>query len=64
MLVLFALAIESMQVLASGRDGSLSDVLIDLFGTYCGLLAAAAIQHHCGQNRTVPARAAMTYQHI
>ncbi len=46
---LFALATESMQVLASGRDGSLSDVLIDLIGVCCGLLAAAAIQRHYGQ---------------
>lgn len=43
---LFALATESMQVLASGRGGNLSDVLIDLFGACCGLLAAAAIQRH------------------
>lgn len=43
---LFALATEAMQVLASGRDGSLNDVLIDLFGACCGLLAAAAVQRH------------------
>jgi len=49
-IALFALATESMQVLASGRNGSLSDVLIDLFGACCGLLVAAAIHRHYCQN--------------
>lgn len=49
MIALFALTTESMQVLASGRDASLSDVLINLFGACCGLLAAAVIQRHYSQ---------------
>jgi hypothetical protein len=51
-IALFALATESMQVLASGRDGSLSDVLIDMIGVSCGLLAAAAIQRHYWQKKS------------
>jgi VanZ family protein len=46
---LFALATESMQVLATSRAGSLSDVLIDLSGVCCGLLAAAAVRHRYDQ---------------
>jgi len=41
---LFALATESMQVLTSGRDGRLSDVLIDLSGVCCGMLAATVMR--------------------
>lgn len=40
---LFALATESMQALASGRGGKLSDVLIDLCGVLAGMLVAAAM---------------------
>lgn len=50
---LFALATESMQILASGRDGSLGDVLIDLIGTCCGLLAATSLQRHYSQKPKV-----------
>jgi hypothetical protein len=49
-IALFALATEAMQILASGRGGSLSDVLIDLFGVSCGLLAAAILQRHYRRN--------------
>lgn len=48
-IALFALATESMQVLASGRGGSLSDVLIDLFGACCGLLAAVTVRYRYDQ---------------
>lgn len=48
---LFALATESMQVLAFGRSGSLSDVLIDLSGVSCGLLTAAAVGRYCERLR-------------
>lgn len=40
---LFALATESMQALASGRGGKLSDVLIDLCGVLTGMLVAGIL---------------------
>ena len=43
MLILFALATESMQVLASGRGGSLGDVVIDMSGACCGMFIAVVI---------------------
>lgn len=46
---LFALATESMQVLAPGRGGSVGDVLIDTCGTCCGMFIAAVMRHHYNQ---------------
>lgn len=45
MVTLFALTTESMQVLASGRGGSLGDVVIDMLGAGCGMFLAAAVRH-------------------
>ena len=50
---LFALATESMQVLASGRSGSLGDVTIDMFGACCGILIAAAMRRYRDQKKTI-----------
>jgi hypothetical protein len=46
-IALFALATESMQVLAAGRGGSLGDVVIDMAGACCGMLVAAAMRRRC-----------------
>lgn len=48
---LFALATESMQSLASGRGGKLSDVLIDLCGIFVGLLFAVTVRHLASATR-------------
>lgn len=49
MLALLALATETMQVLASGRGGSLGDVVIDMSGVCCGMLIAAIMHHRFGR---------------